>query len=250
MKPNAHQNKTSIFKCDGYKRWVLLLFVAVIIGVIKASVIDLNEIVSRSMAPTLKTDDLIISYKLEYGIRIPQTNYYLYRSERPAIGDVVLFEGDKFSYKNTWIKRVVAVGGDKVRVQNKKLYVNNAEMACTAKVETEKGYFCSEAQGDSVSYKVQWLNMAIKRADNVEVYTVPKDHVFLMGDNRSNSLDSRYIGAKHIDTLYGKQLVVFQGVAKLYQYIIICLIIVLFFWDKVLSIIWKPKLCPNKKPKH
>jgi len=192
-----------------YKDWLLVLSVLVAVGVIKASIIDVNRIVSGSMLPTLKSNDMVLSYKFQYGIRIPQTNYYLYRTSTPSVGDVVLFEGDKPSFLTTWIKRVIAKGGDKVSLINKKLYVNGIEKPCSSKIKNESSYSCNEVL-NGTSFQVQWLHNTFPKSDDLSEIIVPKNYVFLMGDNRNNSLDSRYIGTIHIDKIYGKQLYSFS----------------------------------------
>jgi signal peptidase I len=189
------------------------------------------------MYPTIKTHDLIITNKFEYGIRIPQTNRYLFRYSRPVAGDIVLLEGDEFSYMHSWVKRVVAVGGDRILIKGKKIFINGIEVVCSNKIETYLGYMCDESLNGEVQYKVKWFDRAIEDADYFSEFTVPKDHVFLIGDNRNNSLDSRYIGAIHIDKVYGKLKFIFSGVTDIFNYTLYALMLMILCWDKIILII-------------
>ena len=142
--------------------------------VIRGSIIEAFKIPSGSMIPTLQIGDYLLVNKLSYGIRLPFVKDTIYEYSKPKRGDIVVFTKetiDSEEEKNmNFIKRVIAVGGDTLEVKNRTVYVNDKPQ--------EEDY-------------AQWVYGGLTTGD-VSKITIPKDHVFLMGDNRDRSKDSRY----------------------------------------------------------
>ena len=154
----------------------LILFLAIALC-LRASVVEAFKIPSSSMVPTLEIGDHILVSKLSYGLRLPLKTDTLFNYSLPDRGDVVVFtkpddpltpEEDE-SDKNI-VKRVVGLPGDLVEVRGTKVYINDKEY-----------------KGDS-QYAV-WSSGGVR--DFPPTY-VPENKVFLLGDNRDHSKDSRY----------------------------------------------------------
>lgn len=151
------------------------LFVALILAlVIRTFVVQAFKIPSESMVKTLLVGDHLLASKFSYGIKIPFTHTYIYKGEDPVKGDIIIFE-----YPNDpsvdYIKRIVGTPGDTIEVRNKQLFRNG---------EAVKESFIRFTEPD----RIQPVR------DNFGPVTVPADKYFVMGDNRDNSMDSRFWG--------------------------------------------------------
>ena len=151
------------------------LFVALILAlVIRTFVVQAFKIPSESMVKTLLVGDHLLASKFSYGIKIPFTHTYIYKGEDPVKGDIIIFE-----YPNDpsvdYIKRIIGTPGDTIEVRNKQLFRNG---------EPVKESFIRFTEPD----RIQPVR------DNFGPVTVPADKYFVMGDNRDNSMDSRFWG--------------------------------------------------------
>ena len=151
------------------------LFVALLLAlVIRTFVVQAFKIPSESMVKTLLVGDHLLASKFSYGIKIPFTHTYIYKGEDPVKGDIIIFE-----YPNDpsvdYIKRIVGTPGDTIEVRNKQLFRNG---------EPVKESFVRFTEPD----RIQPVR------DNFGPVTVPADKYFVMGDNRDNSMDSRFWG--------------------------------------------------------
>jgi signal peptidase I len=171
------------------------------------------KIPSSSMLPTLEVGDLILVNKFTYGIRLPVINKKVIALNDPQRGDVVVFKYPKDTSLD-YIKRVVGVPGDKVVYSNKRLTVNgqlasyqqlpdylDGERLTYSKqfkenlVGTEHGILNDVAAPTYVPNPDRFPKNELCTY-NAEGFacTVPAGHYFMMGDNRDNSLDSRFWG--------------------------------------------------------
>lgn len=153
------------------------LFVAGIIlpALIQKNVVRTYKIPSEAMIPTFLIGDYII------------VNRFVYKNNKPERGDVVVFEYPKKSSLD-YIQRVVAVGGDIVEIRDKKLFIN--------KVQQEEGM--------AIHQDKSILPVSQSPRDNFGPVTVPENSVFVMGDNRDNSFDSRFWGFVDESKIKGK----------------------------------------------
>ena len=166
------------------------LFVALLLALfIRSFVVQAFKIPSGSMLPTLQIGDHILVNKFIYGPRleIPLTQWsfgQLPGLRKPRAGDVIVFIYPRERDKD-FIKRVVGLAGDKIEVRSKRLYVNDEQVA------------------DPNAHYV--------KHDHVEFgpYTVPAGHVFVMGDNRDESYDSRFWGPVPIEDIKGLAMVIY-----------------------------------------
>jgi signal peptidase I len=150
------------------------------------------KIPSGSMLPTLQIGDHILVNKLRYGIRLPIIGRRVLKFEDPRRGDIIVFVYPVDPSKD-FIKRVVGVPGDVVEVRHKQVYVNGE------KVDDTHASFV-EGPGE---------NSRLTPRDNYGPVTVPPDKIFVMGDNRDRSYDSRFWGFVPIDDVKGKAFVIY-----------------------------------------
>lgn len=187
--------------------------VIAMVFVLRSFLYEPFKIPSSSMLPTLQSGDLILVNKFTYGIRLPVINKKIIDINDPQRGDVVVFKYPK-DLSLDYIKRVVGVGGDRVVYRNKRLTVNGKEATYKPLTEhldeerlTYSKQFSEKAGG--VEHRILNDDGAPAYVPNPDAFkmknlctynsegfacTVPAGHYFMMGDNRDNSLDSRYWG--------------------------------------------------------
>jgi signal peptidase I len=249
IKRNEELGKLGIAKVDGdvteakkailaqpwWLDWTAGLF-PVIIGVfiLRSFLFEPFKIPSGSMIPTLLVGDLILVNKYHYGIRLPVINTRLTAGTPPQRGDVMVFRYPPRPSLD-YIKRVVGVPGDEVAYLNKRLSINGKAIETNALPEffdeDAMRYFkqFEETVGDK---KHGVLNddsrpAFVPGADEFEfksncrysvegvVCKVPQGHYFMMGDNRDNSLDSRYWGFVPDKNIVGKAFFVWMNFGSL-----------------------------------
>ncbi|MCF8154463.1 MAG: signal peptidase I [Rhodoferax sp.] len=211
---NVAEAKSRVLMQPWWLDWTAGLFPVIIsVFFLRSFLVEPFKIPSGSMIPTLLVGDLILVNKFTYGLRLPVLNTKMTEGTPPQRGDVMVF---RYPPKPSldYIKRVVGLPGDTVSYINKRLTINGEAVSTNALPEffddDAMRYFkqFEEAFGDR---KHKLLNdderpAFIPGADNfagrdgcqysVEGVTckVPQGHYFMMGDNRDNSLDSRYWG--------------------------------------------------------
>jgi signal peptidase I len=147
------------------------------------------------MEPTLLIGDHILVNKFIYGISIPFVDKKFFQFNTPARGDVVVFIYPMDESKD-FIKRVVAVAGDTVEIRQKKVYLNGSP------AEDLHAHFT-----DSTTYGGP--DSPAQQRDNFSPKTIPPGHIFVMGDNRDRSLDSRFWGFVDINKVRGKAFMIY-----------------------------------------
>ncbi len=165
----------------------VLLFVLVI----RSFVFEPFRIPSGSMMPTLLQGDFIFVKKYSYGLRLPVTETRIIETGSPERGDVIVFRLPSDPSIN-YIKRVVGLPGDVVNYSNHRLTINGELMDLRAHPHAGRNDPRFVEQLGERSHEI-----LITREHNTESdgeYVVPEGHFFVVGDNRDNSRDSRYIG--------------------------------------------------------
>lgn len=152
-------------------------------------IIQAFKIPSGSMLETLQIGDHLLVNKFLYGVKIPFSNNYLVKGFDPERGDVIVFQYPKDPSVD-YIKRVVGLPGDVLEMRDKVLYRNTQKV-----VEP----YIQHSQQDTM----------IPIRDNWGPITVPADHYFVLGDNRDDSLDSRFWGFVERKYICGKAWIIY-----------------------------------------
>lgn len=160
--------------------------------IIRAYIVQAFKIPSGSMIPTLLIGDHILVNKFIYGTKIPLTDKKILVWRSPERGDIIVFKYPE-NPKKDFIKRVIATGGDVIEERDKIVYVNGKPLY------------------EPYAYHV---DRTIRPGgndprDNFGPVLVPKDKVFVMGDNRDQSYDSRYWGFVDMKDIRGKALLIY-----------------------------------------
>jgi len=176
------------------RQYIEAIVVAVLLAsVIRAFVIQGFRIPSGSMEDTLLIGDVLFANKFIYGAKVPFTGWRLPALSKPKQGDIVIFEypGDP---STDFIKRCVATEGQVVHIVDKKLYVDGKRFRDPPGSKFGHPYIIPEGRGSR---------------DNFGPYKVPPGHLFMMGDNRDNSRDSRFWGPLAKEYVKGKGMVLY-----------------------------------------
>ena len=155
---------------------------------IRSFILQPYIIPSGSMLNTLQVGDRLFVTKFSYGIHLPFIEKEIFSTGEPEVGDIIVFPYP-MDKSVDFIKRVVGVPGDVVELRDKQLYRNGAPV--------HEDYIIHSDLGTDY------------HRDNMKPVKVPPGKVFVMGDNRDMSQDSRYWGFVDKDTIHGKALVIY-----------------------------------------
>jgi signal peptidase I len=195
------------------KQWIRVnkgfLAFLFLLGIFRTAVADWNPIPSGSMHPNLLEGDVVFVNRLAFNLKVPLTNVVLTQLGQPRRGDVVTFfsptDGTRL------IKRVIALPGDTVEMRDEHLVINGREAqygTLDTALEPVGGsgellaHRYSETMG-AEQHRIQVLPALAARRDFGPT-VVPPDHFMMLGDNRDNSADSRYIGFVPRELLIGR----------------------------------------------
>ena len=208
--------------------------VILLVFVLRSFLFEPFKIPSSSMVPTLQIGDLILVNKFTYGIRLPVLNKKIIDINNPQRGDVMVFKYPKDTSLD-YIKRVVGVAGDKIVYRNKKLSINGKDLdykQLPDYLDEESLTYSKQFEENlnDVSHRLlndQRAPSYVPNPDNFPnrelctynsegfACTVPAGHYFMMGDNRDNSLDSRYWGFVPDEYIVGKAFFVWMNLGNL-----------------------------------
>ena len=159
---------------------------------LRAFVIQAFRIPSASMQDTLLIGDFLFVNKFEYGPKIPFTHIRLPGLRAPRRGDVIVFQFPQDPTKD-FIKRCVATGGETLEVRNKQVYVDGKPLRESYAIHSDPS-----VRPAGYDYR-----------DYFGPVTVAKGQMFMMGDNRDNSNDSRYWGQLEMDLVKGRAMFIY-----------------------------------------
>jgi len=175
------------------KEYAEAIIIAILIALfIRTFVVQAFKIPSGSMKPTLQIGDHILVNKFIYGVKVPFVRSTLIPISEPKRGDIIVFIYPQDRTKD-FIKRVVAIGGDRVEIRNKEIYVNDV--------------LSEDTHGVYVDPVV--MPGAMQPRDNMGPVEVPKGTVFVMGDNRDQSYDSRFWGFVDLKDVMGEAFMIY-----------------------------------------
>jgi signal peptidase I len=164
-----------------------LLIAVIVLFSVRTFVVEASVVPTGSMEGTILVGDHLILDKLLYGPEIPLTNWHLPRLKTIHRGDIVVFRYPR-NPQETFLKRVTAVGGDMLEIRDGRLYVN------------------SQAVDEPYALHRFPLRSAHERMGPLKV---PPGSLFVMGDNRDNSSDSREWGLVPVENVIGEPLFVY-----------------------------------------
>jgi signal peptidase I len=191
-----------------FREYAEAIIIAIILAfTIRVFVVQAFKIPSGSMIPSLQIGDHILVSKLSYGIQLPQdckigfqfppvtcySSTLLMEFDKPQRGDVIVFRYPDDEEKD-FIKRIVGTPGDVIRIRNKIVYVNDERLK-------------DEAFTQRIDPGI--IDQRINPRDNFGPITVPSDSYFVMGDNRDQSLDSRFWGYVRFHKIKGRAFMVY-----------------------------------------
>ena len=166
------------------------LVIAIILALfIRTFIVQAFKIPSGSMEPTLLVGDHLLVNKFIYGIKIPFTNKKMFELKKPKQNDVIVFKYP-LEPKKDFIKRVIGIQGDKILIKNKKIFINGKIY------KNDKGVYRDK-------------NIIRGPRDNLGPVIVPDNCLFVMGDNRDNSHDSRFWGFVDVNNVRGKAFIIY-----------------------------------------
>lgn len=184
-----------------FREYVEAILIALLLALfIRTFILQAFKIPSGSMEPTLLIGDHILVSKFAYGIHIPNEIPFIHLKlfpdiilfpEMPQRGDIIVFKFPK-DERRDFIKRVIGLPGDRLQVKGQKVFINDKPLK-------DSHAFHREIPGP---------DPLIPRDDFGPVL-VPEGHLFVMGDNRENSQDSRYWGFLDFKKVKGKALVIY-----------------------------------------
>ncbi len=176
--------------------------VLAIVLVIRSFLFEPFQIPTGSMIPTLLVGDFILVNKYSYGVRLPVIGTKIVDVSEPQNGEIMVFippHQDEY-----FIKRVVGIPGDRVRYQDKTLYINDEKQNQTFVAQippVNPRYLVYREKLGEFEHLIQRNPY---RETRVEEWVIPEDHYFMMGDNRDQSSDSRYWGLVPEENIVGK----------------------------------------------
>ena len=193
--------KTQAPKKSIAREYTEAILIALLLALlIRTFIVQAFKIPSGSMKNTLLIGDHILVSKFSYGTHIPNEipfiNIKLFDdivlfSRVPKRGDIIVFKFPKDETRD-FIKRVIGLPGDKLKVRRQKVYINNKPYEDTHARHTD-------SPSDS----------PLVPRDDFGPILIPDDHVFVMGDNRENSQDSRYWGYLNVKKIRGKAQIIY-----------------------------------------
>ena len=203
-----------------YKEWIEPFLVAAVVALfIRQFAVEAFKIPSGSMIPTLTIGDHLLVNKFIYGPRIPFTDSRMFSWKEPQRGEIIVFKYPKDEDKN-FIKRVVGVPGDKIEIRNGQLVINDKLIQLA-----DQGDYIGKDQGGApppdyyakpklleeqlgvIRHNILYLHDQSKY--NYGPVLVPKESVFVMGDNRDNSQDSRVWNFVNYSKILGRALIIY-----------------------------------------
>jgi signal peptidase I len=169
-----------------------ILFAILLALFIRTFIVQAFKIPSGSMKQTLQIGDHILVNKFIYGVKLPYLNKIIIPLGMPKRGDIIVFKFPVDPEKD-FIKRVVAVAGDTVESRNKTIYVNGEKIV----------------EDFSIRVDPHTYPAGIQARDNFGPITVPAHSLFVMGDNRDQSFDSRFWGFVDLKVVSGKAFMIY-----------------------------------------
>lgn len=153
----------------------IIIFIAIFIFIIRLFFLDIMQVKGSSMEPGLEPGNIIFINRLAYGIILPFIDKYIVRWNKPEAGDIIVFYNPQ---RTLTVKRCIATENDEIKYMDGLLYTDYIETPLR------------------IGYSLQFN----------DIERIPSNNVLVLGDNLSNSIDSRLFGFIKIDDIIGKVL--------------------------------------------
>ena len=188
----------------------VFLAMLLVISSLRSALADWNDVPTGSMKPTIEEGDRVVVNKLAYDLKIPFTMIEIAKWSDPKRGDIVVLfsplDGTRL------VKRVIAVPGDRIEMRDNQLFVNGDAASLKAigtTLDAEQGpTFLVEETLNGRAHKVMFTPSIGGSRRSIEPMVVPEGRYYVMGDNRDNSADSRFIGLIERRRIVGRALAV------------------------------------------
>jgi signal peptidase I len=175
-----------------FREYVEAFGMAILLALfIRTFLVQAFKIPSGSMLPTLQIGDHLLVNKLAYGVRIPFVGKRVLQVFQPAHDDIIVFVFPEDRSKD-FIKRVKAVAGETIEIKNKVVFINGKP------IDDPHAHIAKDSRVIPGNVR-----------DNFGPFTVPEGEVFVMGDNRDHSHDSRFWGTVPVDDILGKAFILY-----------------------------------------
>jgi len=171
--------------------WLPTLLLIGLFVTARSTLADHYHVPSGSMENALLPGDHVVVNKAAYGLRVPFTKHVLAFAETPRRGDVVILDSPDDGVR--LIKRVAALGGDRVDLRSGRLFINGQPLAVPGRADVEQF-------GEHSAV----LNLDQGGGPDIRGLVVPAGEVLLLGDHRGASRDSRWFGTVPVGELYGR----------------------------------------------
>ena len=198
--------------------WTQSIFIALVLFLfVRTFIIEAFQIPTASMENTLLVGDFLLVNKMVYGAEIPGTDFKLPPFTKPSRADVIVFEPPESAEQppsTNYVKRIVGVPGDTLSMHRSTLRVNGISID---EPYARMARYLGVGPSSNFAWQKQYLVGEARRhryrptRDNWGPLVVPRDNYFVMGDNRSNSEDSRYWGFVPEDAIRGRPLMVYYS---------------------------------------
>lgn len=176
-----------------FREYVEAAAIAILLALfIRTFVVQAFKIPSGSMEPTLLVGDHILVNKFIYGVKIPFIQRTVIPISQPKRGDVIVFIYPVDKSKD-FIKRTIGLPGDLIEIIDNKVYINGTIYEDKHAYFSNKGKVWPASQGKTFFGPI----------------TVPENHIFVMGDNRDHSYDSRFWGFVPLKSVKGKAFIIY-----------------------------------------
>ena len=195
------------------KHWLrenkgLIVFL-MLFGVFRTAVADWNPIPSGSMHPGLLEGDVVFVNRLAFDVKVPLTDVVLAHTGEPRRGDVVTFTSPTNGTR--LIKRIMAVPGDVIEMRNERLIINGRHASYSApealmEAIGEQRFTPAQRYNESIGGRTQRIQLlpAVAARRSFAPVAIGPDQYLMLGDNRDNSVDSRFIGLVPRHLLIGR----------------------------------------------
>ncbi len=192
--------------------WIVVILVVL---VLRATFVEGMLVPTQSMDSTILIGDAILFSRFIYGVKLPFINKTIMPGRSPKVGNIIAFKSPVDN--RNLVKRCIALEGDTVQIINKTVYVNGKMRHELYTQFTDHSVYTGTTWNPELEH--MWENGDLYKnvdprmiRDNFGPVVVPKNCVFMMGDNRDESFDGRYWGPLQKQALLGKPLVIYMSI--------------------------------------